>query len=94
MHQTSLWKRLRLVWYWFLPAWTLPIYFLLMRPIGELIGVKTMLSIFFAIFLGSMIAIKAKKVFNWGEFYLFYILIPVAVLAAGVAVALVMKMPS
>jgi len=71
------------VWVWFLPAWILPFYFLCLKIIAQLVGLKLALSGLILWLFATGVAVKAKRSLNWGEFYLFYVGVPLAALWLG-----------
>ena len=86
----SLRQRFGKVWYWFLPIWLWPVYFLTLRLIASVIRIEFALVGLFAWGgLGSLIATNAKRSLSWGEFYLFSALITFALACLGMAGVLV-----
>jgi hypothetical protein len=75
--------RLKSTWVCFLPVWLLPFYFWGFGLIVALLGRTLAVAGFFLLLLGGVSAIKAKPKFTWGEFYMLYAALPVAVLFVG-----------
>ena len=68
------------VWFWFLPAWCLTVWFLSLGALGRLVSLAGTLVLGGLLIFGSGIAVRAKGQLSWGEFYLFSVGVPFGLL--------------